>query len=99
MTAERDERGRFLPGNPGGPGNPHARQVAQLRAALLEAVTPEDVREIIGVVVEAARGGDLAAAKLLFDRLLGPPVEADLIARIEELEDLLTTTAPARRAS
>lgn len=95
--ADRDARGRFAPGNPGGPGNPHARQVARLRAALLEAVTPADVREIIAVVVEAARGGDLAAAKLLFDRLLGPPVEADLIARIEELEVLLTQT-PARRA-
>jgi len=27
----RDARGRFTKGNPGGPGNPHARRVAALR--------------------------------------------------------------------
>ena len=30
----RDEHGRFLPGNRGGPGNPHGKKVARLRAAL-----------------------------------------------------------------
>src|SRR5207248_10793741 len=35
----RDARGRFAPGNPGGPGNPFARRVAELRTALLDMVT------------------------------------------------------------
>ncbi len=39
--AGRDARGGFTPGNPGGRGNPFARQVAQLRSAFLQWVTPK----------------------------------------------------------
>ena len=42
----RGEDGRFLAGNPGGPGNPYSRQVAKLRQAILDAVTPQDVAEM-----------------------------------------------------
>ena len=83
----RDESGRFLPGNPGGPGNPHAAQVGRLRSALLGAVTPEDMRAVALALVEKARAGDIAAARVLFDRVLGKPVEADLIARLEAIEE------------
>ena len=38
-TAQREEDGRFRKGNRGGPGNPFARQMAQLRKAALAAVT------------------------------------------------------------
>ena len=38
----RDEHGRFLPGHPGGPGNPHAKQTGKLRSAMLKAVTEKD---------------------------------------------------------
>lgn len=34
QTADRDARGRFVTGNPGGPGNPHARRTQELRSAL-----------------------------------------------------------------
>ena len=40
----RDALGRFGPGNAGGPGNPHARKVAQLRTALLRSVKASDLR-------------------------------------------------------
>ena len=83
----RDESGRFTPGNPGGPGNPHAAQVGRLRSALLDAVTPEDMRAVALALVEKARAGDIAAARVLFDRVLGKPVEADLIARLEAIEE------------
>ena len=85
----RDSRGRFAPGNRGGPGNPHSRKVAQLRSALLRAVTQTDLRAIVQTLVNAAKQGDLAAAKLLFDRLLGPPVAADIQERMENLEAFL----------
>ena len=39
----RDVKGRFAAGNAGGPGNPFARQTAQLRAALVQRVTSEDM--------------------------------------------------------
>lgn len=73
--AERGADGKFLPGNAGGPGNPFAARVAELRGAVLAAVTPEDLQAIVRALVEAALGGDVAAAKVLFDRALGRPLE------------------------
>jgi len=88
-TPFRDGRaggGRFAPGNPGGPGNPYGRQVAALRAALLEAVTPDELRAVAAKLVELAKAGNVQAIRELFDRTLGRPVEADLVERLEELE-------------
>ena len=83
----RDERGRFTQGNPGGPGNPYAVQVGKLRTALLNAVTEDDIREIIGALVEKAKEGNIAAARVLFNRTLGKPLEPDILERIEALEE------------
>ena len=47
----RDERGRFVAGNRGGPGNPFARKVAALRRALIDSVTPQDIQEVAGRLV------------------------------------------------
>ncbi len=82
----RDGRGRFAEGNVGGPGNPHARHVGQLRSALLAAVTREDMEAVIRKLVELAKNGNIQAAKEVLDRCLGKPQEADLIERIEHLE-------------
>ncbi len=73
LSDTRDARGRFGRGNAGGPGNPHAAAVARLRAAMVEAVTPEDFAEIARVLVRSAKGGDVAAAHFVCDRLLGRP--------------------------
>lgn len=67
-----DRRGRFTKGNKCGRG----RKVTELRRALLAAVTPDDFTAIAARLVEMARGGDLAAAGLLFDRILGKPMTA-----------------------
>src|SRR5436190_12447126 len=56
----RDARGRFAKGNRGGPGNPYARRVAQLRTLLLEIITEDDLRGVLCKLVERARAGDLA---------------------------------------
>jgi len=91
----RDGRGRFVPGHAGlSPGNPHAAQVSRLRAALLEAVTPEDLRAIVRVLIRMARKGSLPAIKELFERVLGKPVELDILARIEEMENRLEGRGP-----
>jgi len=68
----RDRSGRFTNGNKGGPGNPLAARSAKIRAALMKAVTVKDIVEIARKLVEKAKGGDLAASKILFDRVLGP---------------------------
>lgn len=71
----RDPRtGRFREGNKGGPGNPHARRVAEIRSALLKAVSPDDIREIVQALVTKAKAGDVAAAREVFDRCVGKPV-------------------------
>src|SRR6266487_718296 len=72
----RDQHGRFTKGNPGGIGNPHARKVAALRSALLKTVTEEDVIAVAQRLIEQAKEGDVAAARLLFAYALGKPQEA-----------------------
>lgn len=72
----RDENGRFAKGNRGGPGNPHARRVAALRIALLDAVDGEAMRDVVDGLVQRARGGDMAAIKLIFQYTVGKPVAA-----------------------
>ena len=69
----RDAQGRFTEGNPGGPGNPHAAQVAKLRSALLNAVSAEDVEAIIQEVLKRAKEGELRAAKMVLDYSIGRP--------------------------
>jgi hypothetical protein len=71
----RDAGGRFAKGNVGGPGNPFARPVAALRQALLHTVTEEDVQDLAGRLLVSARGGDVAALKLLLAYVLGRPAE------------------------
>ena len=86
----RDGRGRFAPGWKGDPGNPRAAQVARLRAEMLDAVTPDDMRAIVSRLVELAKKGDVRAIKEVLDRTLGKPQEPDFIERLEAIE-----TAPA----
>jgi hypothetical protein len=72
----RDAHGRFVTGNPGGPGNPFARRVAALRSALLASVAPEDIQAVACELVRQAREGNLAAARLLLSYTLGKPAPA-----------------------
>ena len=66
--------GRFAPGWRGGKGNPLARRVGRLRAELLRAVTPEDIRGVVDALLAEARGGNVAAIRELLDRTLRKPV-------------------------
>lgn len=69
----RDDKGRFVPGHPGGPGNPFARACARLRSAMMSAVSEKDIREIVARLVWLAKDGDLAAAKLILTYTVGRP--------------------------
>jgi hypothetical protein len=82
----RDARGRFAPGNVGGPGNPYARQTARLRAALLEVVTEEDIKDVAAALLMKAKGGDLAAIKLLLAYVIGKPAEPTNPDRVDQEE-------------
>jgi len=94
---DRTTAGRFAPGNAGGPGNPYAARVGELRSALLDAVKPGDLAAIAQTLVAAAKGGDVAAAKVVFERVLGRPLEADILDRLEALESRLGEQAGGGR--
>jgi hypothetical protein len=81
--SDRAARGTFTLGNKGGPGNPFARQVAEIRKLLLNAVPGERLAKIVLAMVEKAEAGDVAAAKLVLQYTAGKPAEAVNPDRIE----------------
>ena len=72
----RDERGRFSKGNPGGPGNPFTRQVAENRKAMLEAMS-QRLQNVVNKLLEKAEDGDLGAIKLVLAYGVGRPDKAE----------------------
>jgi ribosomal protein L17 len=56
----------------------------------MDAVTEDDLTEVVESLITKAKNGDIAAIKVLFDRLFGPPIAADLLERIEQLEQQIT---------
>ena len=75
-------------------GNPHAAKVGKLRTAALGAVSEKDMREIVRKLVKLALAGDVAAAREVLQRTLGPAVEMDILARIETLEAAVVGRKP-----
>ena len=63
---------------------PHRQQTA-----LIVAVTAEDITAIVAALILRAKEGDVVAAREVLDRLLGRPVELDLIERLEHIEQEL----------
>ncbi len=74
----RDTRGRFVKGNPGGPGNPNIQHVAKLRDGFRSAFTVADAKKICRKLVAMAQKGNLMAVREVLDRTLGKcPTAAD----------------------
>src|SRR5438445_5970139 len=71
-----EANGRWAKGNKGGPGNPFARQVAQLRKVILNRLTEEDLLAITEALLAKAKEGSVGAAKLLLAYALGKPASA-----------------------
>ncbi len=69
----RDSLGQLAKGDSGGPGNPFARKAAELRAALFNKVTAQDIEELAQQLLDRAKSGDLAAMKVLFNYTIGRP--------------------------
>lgn len=58
-------------GNPGCPGNPHVAMISQWRKALADAVTADDIRDVIGVWIDKVNPGKSRAVWELLDRCVG----------------------------
>jgi hypothetical protein len=67
----RQSGGQFGPGNRFGRGNPHAHRVHVIQALIRDETTDDDLRAVWRRLLEMAKAGDLTAAKLVFDRVLG----------------------------
>ena len=75
-TNGRNGSGQFATGNKHGKGNPLFGKVATLRSAVLESVTPATVKGLIKALIERAKAGDTAAARLILPYLIGQPATA-----------------------
>lgn len=77
--SQRASNGRFRPGNPGGPGRP--KGAVSAAAAALDQAAAEAQRELMSVVLDKARAGDLKAIEMLWARVWplrrGRPVALD----------------------
>jgi len=83
-SEERDENGRFLPGNSGGPGRPARATEREYLTSLVGRVTLDDWAEVVDKAVEDAKVGDSQARKWLSEWLLrGVPILADVYAAQE----------------
>ena len=74
VGVKRDKLGRVLPGSCLNPkGNLHMANVPALKSAMYKAVSPDDMMRIMSAMREKAANGDVEAARLVLDRLLGKP--------------------------
>ena len=85
----RDRTGRFVKGNPGGPGNPLSTQVYRLRQCFYASVSEGDLTEIVTMIVAKAKGGDIGAAKLVLEWTIGRPGTLAQFTAGEPLSDAL----------
>ena len=72
----RDNKGRFLPGNPGGPGRPARSVEEEYSLALREAIPPDRYKRMAERVAEhIEKTGSIRAFSDVSDRLMGKPVQ------------------------
>ena len=105
---DRDDRGRYLPGHRiAGPGRPRAidlRALAETKSAASGQPLEDMLWEVLLAMVDRAKRGDPAAAKIVLDRLsdtdpLSVHVTADTLSdteRAARLEAILAGAAARR---
>ena len=73
--AERDEKGRFIPGNKASPGRLPKEREERYYEILLSTVTYEEFKAIVNRAKEQAIKGDAVARKWLADYLVGAAIQ------------------------
>jgi hypothetical protein len=87
-TDVRDELGRFAAGNPGGPGRPRRTIEREYLAALGEAVSLADWRDVVARALADAKNGDGKARDWLAKYLLGSGANSCTLLNIATDESL-----------
>jgi hypothetical protein len=97
LTDFRQADGRFIKGNPGGPGRPRARD----RIAALDERVAEAGGDLIDAALKEAKTGNVRAIEMLLNRIWparrGRPVEIDA-PEIRGTPDLVPATAAVANA-
>lgn len=70
----RDEKGRVLPGSKLGKGNLARGRMAKLKRVLINSVSPQKVLQAEAKLFSLFMDGDMQAAKLWMDHVLGKPL-------------------------
>ncbi len=100
--------GTFGPGNRAASGHKRRQRMAELRAAFVQAVTPEAVQEIVATLVRQAKDGCPQSAKLVLDRALGkvtvldsedPPPDEQRTLTVAELGPITPENIEQHRAA
>lgn len=60
---EKDSRGRFAPGNRGGPGRPRKAIEARYQKIVYSAITEDALFRAVSKLIELAEQGDVAAIR------------------------------------
>ena len=65
---------------------------------MVAAVTPDDVADIMQALVAQAKAGDIAAARLVLERVFGKVADSETLQRIETLETAILARQEDRAA-
>ncbi len=84
LPADRDKQGRFVKGTSGNPaGRPKGKknQITELKQdleiAVRDAIAPDEIRAVVGKMVELALEGNVGAGKLILDKVLSNAKEGE----------------------
>jgi hypothetical protein len=75
----------FSRGNGG--GNPNHRRMSEYKRALIACGSEADIQKLYATLMKAALDGDVQAAKLLLDHLVGRPAQAVEISNADQHVD------------
>lgn len=97
-TMSRTDRGRFAPGNPGGPGRPRRQTEAAYLRVMMTACPLDAWEEVVRSAVDAAKAGDHQARQWLTRYLVGE-AEATAPRPTSVITEELLGTDPAMDAA
>ncbi len=97
-TISRTDRGRFAPGNPGGPGRPRRQTEAAYLRVMMTACPLDAWEEVVRSAVDAAKAGDHQARQWLTRYLVGE-AEATAPRPTAVITEELLGTDPAMDAA
>lgn len=93
-NAGRDQAGRFVPGQSGNPkGKPKGTLHKATRAAL--AMMEGQLEALTQTVINAALAGDMAATKIIYDKLIPQAKEGPIEPGVVTLPELTGASVPA----